>query len=711
MQHATLYRTSHARFFVVVDVHHESRPSATATNRAVDVIHFRCKVFRLSQQVTMGIKGWARMLAEKGFLPDQAAQASCCNGSLWRSSDGDNMLSSIEAIPPGSTLHVDGNGMAFFFHQVAYARQIDDALQGQRRSVNQCAIPQEMTTAIHPFLPNFLPLRKLFEVTKEFIEALRAEKMNLVVYWDGEDREVFKQETDIKRSEHRSEEHSNLHQYCLYGRLPSRSTICQWEYEFPKTKLFKTQIMHTLTHLKVEMVNCPLEADPYMAGVASGDPHSFILGNDTDFCGFLDVQYIPFATIRTSKRGPMTASVIRRRDIAEILEIDDSLMVELAILCGNDYIVDPSKASLSFFHRDFSQKVLFLQSVESNFQLTSANPKIEVILAFVRASYNLENSGMLSEESDSESGEEDIGAVVDGILDFTMEMDDESTLSMFPIEVEVSLLRLLPMEDKSIMDTVVRCIERHVDSNAHQETGSILLEPIHVEALRKFTTGCSRDMPVTWRPEWKDIVAVYAIEKCLELSFEMNMASPVVRFCSPHTIFDTLGLLVLIHELRNAVDSVDLVGVKLPVVVDETSQPVEHVRLPIDDHEEMILQTICRNRITVIQGETGCGKSSRIPAMLLKSRPTTDMHKEVKLFISQPRRIAAKALVERLRNVEPDLRDLIALRMGHGHREYENNETRAWFVTTGYLVRLLANHPERFDDITHLIVDEGKSCH
>jgi hypothetical protein len=55
--------------------------------------------------------------------------------------------------------------------------------------------------------------------------------------------------------------------------------------------------------------------------------------------------------------------------------------------------------------------------------------------------------------------------------------------------------------------------------------------------------------------------------------------------------------------------------------------------------------------------------------MLLKaSPPPNSPHSESKMFISQPRRIAAKALVERLRNVEPDFRDHIALRMGHGVR-------------------------------------------
>ena len=101
-----------------------------------------------------------------------------------------------------------------------------------------------------------------------------------------------------------------------------------------------------------------------------------------------------------------------------------------------------------------------------------------------------------------------------------------------------------------------------------------------------------------------------------------------------------------------------------------------------------------------------CGKSSRVPVMLLKSSPPDGSLRKVKFFISQPRRIAAKALVERVRDCEPALKDKFALRMGHGWREYESKETQVHFVTTGYLVRLLANHPEKFNDCTHLVIDE-----
>lgn len=36
----------------------------------------------------------------------------------------------------------------------------------------------------------------------------------------------------------------------------------------------------------------------------------------------------------------------------------------------------------------------------------------------------------------------------------------------------------------------------------------------------------------------------------------------------------------------------------------------------------------------------------------------------------------------------------------------ESSSTRLWFVTTGYLVALLAHHMESFSKYTHLVIDE-----
>jgi len=83
--------------------------------------------------------------------------------------------------------------------------------------------------------------------------------------------------------------------------------------------------------------------------------------------------------------------------------------------------------------------------------------------------------------------------------------------------------------------------------------------------------------------------------------------------------------------------------------------------------------------------------------MLLNASPPDSSLKCVKMFISQPRRIAAKALVDRLRAVEPSLKRKFALRLGHGVREYETKDTTTWFVTTG--------EPDTFDPQTWCVAD------
>ncbi len=125
--------------------------------------------------------------------------------------------------------------------------------------------------------------------------------------------------------------------------------------------------------------------------------------------------------------------------------------------------------------------------------------------------------------------------------------------------------------------------------------------------------------------------------------------------------------------------------------------------LPIDDHEDEILHSISKNRVTIIHGETGCGKSTRIPLMLLNNGGGVSPY-NVRMFVSQPRRIAAHGLMERLRSFR-GYKDIIGMRLGHGTKD-ETPLTRVWFVTAGYLVRLLSHHPDAFNNHSHLVIDE-----
>jgi len=178
--------------------------------------------------------------------------------------------------------------------------------------------------------------------------------------------------------------------------------------------------------------------------------------------------------------------------------------------------------------------------------------------------------------------------------------------------------------------------------------------------------------------------------------------------------------------------------------------------LPVDAHRETILSHVRQNSVTIINGMTGCGKSTRIPIMLWEDSlatvgsknnnqgdskgcsdgsngATTDeamihsataastaaplvaspstittssappvLPSEAFIMVSQPRRIAATALKNRLFT---HYGDTVGLRLGHGMRE-ETSNTRIWFVTTGYLVRLLAHKMHTFQHYTHLVIDE-----
>lgn len=97
--------------------------------------------------------------------------------------------------------------------------------------------------------------------------------------------------------------------------------------------------------------------------------------------------------------------------------------------------------------------------------------------------------------------------------------------------------------------------------------------------------------------------------------------------------------------------------------------------LPIDAHKERIMAHIAAERVTIIHGETGCGKSSRVPVWL------TMADRSARMFVSQPRRIAATALVRR---VEASIGGVVGLRMGQGVRE-ETKQTRLMYCTAGYV--------------------------
>ncbi|KAG7349171.1 ATP-dependent RNA helicase HrpA [Nitzschia inconspicua] len=647
--------------------------------------------------------------------PSPLSALSCnCTTRLWKewnASDaflGNQNVPPLQRIPPQSLFLIDGNGLAFYLHSIAYSRYLrsfnTDTLSSCCPRIQTLASSE---SSIVQALPSMMPLSFLRDITQEFVNTLKQHNMQMEVYWDGPLRR-HKARTDDERLRYRMQNESNLELFCRYGLMPASKHLrfaCQWKDEFPFSKLFLFSIRHALQELDIGMVECTEEADVELALKAHGDPNAYILGFDSDFFFFRNVQYIPLNEISIQPSG-LYAFCATRTELARLLRLDDdesTRMVDLALLMGNDY-VDPT---LHLKLPDESQRqykspqewVFHLQCNDEFEVMAKDDDASKAAVDFVRALYNLENLHC-----------GDFVPQLDGLM-----AEDDICLTSDVSESNTSSVLLLP-EDATIRDGVIRCLKSQLDQVRGDESVSLITLEV-LEAYAKATdpvgsVGNESNEVLTAtrgkniRPSWEEMKAGFFIESCIRQLYHSSPNSILTKMTPPSTAIHRLKFHSILAAFRQEKNIAEEPGASRVSQNEATPAVPEPMSLPIDEHESTIIENIQNNRVTVIHGETGCGKSSRVPVMLLKAPAPDGCLRKVKFFISQPRRIAAKALVERVRQCEPELRDKFALRMGHGWKEYESSSTQVYFVTTGYLVRLLANHPERFDDCTHLVIDE-----
>ncbi|CAK9806163.1 Putative ATP-dependent RNA helicase DHX57 [Anthophora plagiata] len=128
--------------------------------------------------------------------------------------------------------------------------------------------------------------------------------------------------------------------------------------------------------------------------------------------------------------------------------------------------------------------------------------------------------------------------------------------------------------------------------------------------------------------------------------------------------------------------------------------------LPAWSKMSEILKIICENQVTIISGETGCGKSTQVPQFLLDewilNRSETKDH--INIICTQPRRISAIGVAER---VATERNERTGNTVGYQIRLESkiSSRTRLTFCTTGILLQRFSVNPE-LTDVTHVIVDE-----
>merc|ERR1719262_1198762 len=131
--------------------------------------------------------------------------------------------------------------------------------------------------------------------------------------------------------------------------------------------------------------------------------------------------------------------------------------------------------------------------------------------------------------------------------------------------------------------------------------------------------------------------------------------------------------------------------------------------LPIDEHREKIITHINGHRVTCIQGETGCGKSTRVPMFIYEDwieQLKTDPSKPLKVIVTQPRRIACITLAKRVQNLMRAAGHPNAVGYQISGDGSVTSKTKIVFVTTGYLLQVVVNMPERLREFSHIVLDE-----
>uniref|UniRef100_A0A1J3J5K1 RNA helicase n=1 Tax=Noccaea caerulescens TaxID=107243 RepID=A0A1J3J5K1_NOCCA len=127
-------------------------------------------------------------------------------------------------------------------------------------------------------------------------------------------------------------------------------------------------------------------------------------------------------------------------------------------------------------------------------------------------------------------------------------------------------------------------------------------------------------------------------------------------------------------------------------------------KLPAFKMKEGFLNSVSKNQVLVVSGETGCGKTTQLPQFILEEEISSLRGADCNIICTQPRRISAISVASR---ISAERGESLGESVGYQIRleSKRSDQTRLLFCTTGVLLRRLIEDPN-LTSISHLLVDE-----
>ncbi|XP_075145158.1 putative ATP-dependent RNA helicase spindle-E [Haematobia irritans] len=124
--------------------------------------------------------------------------------------------------------------------------------------------------------------------------------------------------------------------------------------------------------------------------------------------------------------------------------------------------------------------------------------------------------------------------------------------------------------------------------------------------------------------------------------------------------------------------------------------------LPIHDAKDEILSSVRKNPVVILEGDTGCGKTTQVPQYILDD--AYRRREYCQIICTQPRRIAAISIAKRVCHERKwEEGSIVGYKVGlHANT---SDDTRLLYCTTGVLLQKLIRD-KTLTPYTHIILDE-----